>query len=61
MTHIKGLVLKISYGDVVTIGEEIRVAAENIGDKKVKLVIDAPRDIPIQHGKRKQNDFTSDT
>ncbi len=56
MTQIKGLVLKLAKGDVVTIGDDIKVAAENIGQAKTKLVIDAPRSTPIQHSGMKRKE-----
>ncbi len=56
MTKIKGLVLKVQKGDIITIGEAIRVAAENIGQKTTKLVIDAPRSTPITHSGMKQKE-----
>lgn len=56
MTQIKGLVLKVQKGDVVTIGDDIKVAAENIGLKTTKLVIDAPRSTPIHHSGMKRKE-----
>jgi sRNA-binding carbon storage regulator CsrA len=56
MTPIKGLVLKIQKGDIVTVGDDIRIAAENIGQKTTKLVIDAPRSTPIQHSGMKRKE-----
>lgn len=56
MTEIKGLVLKLQKGDIVTIGDDIKVAAENIGQKTTKLVIDAPRSTPINHSGMKRKE-----
>lgn len=56
MENIKGLVLKVNFGDIVAIGDDIRVAAENIGDKKVKMIIDAPRNVPIHHSGMKRKE-----
>lgn len=41
------LVLRRKHGEVITIGDDIRITVVEIKDRKVKLGIDAPDEVPV--------------
>ena len=44
---ISGLNVIVQSDTIVSIGEHIKISAENCGEGKVRIVIDAPKDLRI--------------
>jgi sRNA-binding carbon storage regulator CsrA len=52
ISPITGLSLVLRPGELVYIGKDIRLHVENAGAGKVRIIIDAPKEIPIRSDRR---------